>query len=431
MRIVEAFDLLPQERKKEIFRGLSAAAREGLLGVCSRPAALLRSISPEEIYYSVKELGEEEAVNLVTYSTGSQLTYMLDVDLWKKDMFDPVAARRWLETIGRISEDKIVHFLQVSDPELIVTALHPFVKVHVVNPDLDLVEQRDTLPPFTLDDIFFVEFKIPDSEDMMRRILETVFLNDVERYFGIMEELCHGLVAENEETALKWRRARLADKGFPDFDEATEIYHYLHKTAVVEDPFGEEETDRTREENALPLTEFPLKVIDRDNILKRCLDRLEESSERDRLATELAHLGNKVMVADGRDPGSFDQLEGSLHKVVGYINMALEETCGDDIERGLSVLSSNHMEILFRRGFSLIMDLRKDAHRLIRDRDGGTENLGYPLAGMLDGLLKKRPTYAGHLLGEKNSREFQYIEDIHYIRELMERVETGDQWESI
>ena len=94
------------------------------------------------------------------------------------------------------------------------------------NPDLDFVEESDSLPSFTLEDMFYIDFHVPDSEDVLKQFLETVFRWNIRYYINMMRELASGIPMENGGAALKWRRARLADKGFPEFDEAVEIYQY-------------------------------------------------------------------------------------------------------------------------------------------------------------------------------------------------------------
>ncbi len=89
------------------------------------------------------------------------------------------------------------------------------------------------------------------------------------------------------------------------------------------------------------------------------------------------------------------------------------------------------MEILFRRGFSLILDLRKDAQKLVRNYEGGVENLGHPLAELLKALFQKRPFYAGNVIGDDKVREFAQIEDILIIRKLMDQASFEDSWEAL
>lgn len=430
IRVIETFNNLPVDQKMGIFRNLSPAAREELLGTVARPQEIMRLVSEEQVFFDVKELGEDQAPNIIALTTGRQLQYILDLDLWKKDMFDQESAGRWLEILSRVGRHKLLQFVQTTDPELLVTALQHLLRIKARNPDIDLLEEIDILPSFSLDDTFFIEFLVPRWEDSLRVFLETVFEWNTQYYFTLMNELAWGVQSENQEQANKWRRSRLADRGFPEFEEALDIYRYMQRSGISGhelEPAGLKEDQGSPE----PYLGYPLKVVFQDNLFKRSIDVISDSSEKDRLSVELAHVANKVMVADARDPGSIEELRTSLKKVAGYINMALEDLCGEDTCQAADLLRSNHMEVLFRRGFSLILDLRRDAQKFIRDRDGGIENLGYPLAGFLDALIQKRPVFASHLLGNAQPRQFESLGDISQIRTMMENAATQETWEPI
>lgn len=431
LRVIEDFDALPVERRLEIFRNLSPEARAELAEVVRQPQEIIRNISEEEMLFTIKTLGEEHATTLIRCTTGRQLQYLLDVDLWKKDMFDTRSAARWLEIISGMGEDKILQLVQVADPELIITVMNRLIRVAIRDLDIDLVEQQDSLPLFTLEDLFFIDFKYREYEDELKIFLETIFRWNADYYFGLMQELARGVHLESEEAAKKWRQARLADKGFPEFDEALAIYQYLKRDAIAgptpeRSPHEPGDSGQTR-----TFLGYPLKLIDSNSLFKRCLDEISDPVEKDRVSTELAHLANKVMVADARDPGSVEDLKGSLRKVSGYINIALEDLCGQNLTEAMGLARSNHFEMLFRRGFSLILDLRKEAQKLARECEGGVENLGYPLAMVVRGLFEKRPIYAANVLGEEKVREFEHLEDVIRIRTLMDRSTLEDRWEPI
>ncbi|MBI5252186.1 MAG: hypothetical protein HY912_22050 [Desulfomonile tiedjei] len=428
-RIVESFDNLPVQRRVEIIGDLSAEALEQLISVSRRASEIMRRISEEEVFFTIKELGEESAPALIAMTTGRQLQYVLDVELWKKDMLDLRAAGRWLEFIAASGDDKIIQFVQVTDSELLFAILGRLLRVRLRDPEVDLTEQMDSLPQFTLDDLFFVEFRTPDSEEAIKRILEAIFRWHTEYYMTLMEHLSWDNHMEHEETARKWRNSRLAEKGFPEFDEVLEIYQYINKGQLV-GPLSSPPPERDAEEPC-PMVKFPLKVLDSDNLFRRSLDRISTAEERDRLCAELAHLGNKVMIADGKDPGSAEEIRASLMKVGAYINMALEDVCEEDVATAAALLKSNHMELLFRRGFSLILELRKDVQRFVRDYEGGAENLGSPLASLVNGLLQKRPIYAGNVFENQKARDFEFLEDIATIRKLMDRSALEDKWEPV
>ncbi len=175
LRVVEKFDALPVSRRVEIFKELSAEAREELVRTVANPGEIVRRISEEEMFLTIKELGEQNAPALVSLTTGRQLLYMLDIELWKKDMFNVDAAAHWLEILAGLGDEKILQFVQVADPELVLSAIKPFVKVSLRNPDQDLLEQQDYLPVFTLDDTFYVEFRVPHLEETLKNLMDGSF----------------------------------------------------------------------------------------------------------------------------------------------------------------------------------------------------------------------------------------------------------------
>jgi len=116
IRIIEHFESLPVTRRVDVFRQLSARAREQLVQTIKRPHEITSRISEEEMFFTVKELGEENALGLIRATTDNQLKYLLDLDLWKKDIFFPPAARRWMQLIARIGEGKILQFMRAQPP---------------------------------------------------------------------------------------------------------------------------------------------------------------------------------------------------------------------------------------------------------------------------------------------------------------------------
>ncbi len=428
VEIISAFDRLPLEKRLTLFRGLTARSREDLLAASQRPTEIMRRVSEEEVFYTIKQLGESDAPTIIALTTRKQFQYIMDVDLWKKDMLDLNAASRWLNIIAAAGEQKILQFVQITDSELLITLLGKFLKIITRDEDCDLTEQLDSLPAFTLDDVFYIEFTSPDTEDALKRILESIFRWNNIFYLHLMEHLTWDNKIEIEELARKWRAARLSEKGFPEFDEVLEIYQYLHKNGIhypADDMLSPHEEAEAPE----PLMEFPLKVLESNNLFRRSLARTALLEERDRMSRELAHLANKVIIADGKDPGSLEEIGASLNKVAAYINIALEEICDEDVTNAARILQTNHMELLFRRGFSLILDLRKDVRQFIRNYEGGIENLGNPLAGIVSGLLQKRPYYAGNVFENQPPREFEFLQDINSIRGMMNQQALEEKWE--
>ncbi len=183
---------------------------------------------------------------------------------------------------------------------MLFAILGRFLKVRMRDPELDLTEQMIRFPPSVLDDLFFIEFGAPDSEEALKADsrcylpLEYPILPDS---YG--NNLVWDNHMEHEEGARRWRTSRLAEKGFPEYDEVLEIYQYITKEQHFE-PSDAPSSEYEEESNAHSMVNFPLKVLDSPNLFRRSLDKMSAVEERDRLCAELAHLANKVIIADAR-----------------------------------------------------------------------------------------------------------------------------------
>jgi hypothetical protein len=428
LQVIETFDSLPAKRKIEIFRDLSPEAREELVQIASRPWEIVRAVSEEEIYFTIKALGRERAPALIAMTTGAQLRHLIDMDVWRHDVFIPKEASEWIGIIAAIGEEKILQFLQVSDPELIVMMLTCLIRVSVRNPDIDHLEEQDEFPWFTLDSIFFIEFLGALPEDLLKQFLGTIFRWNPEYYYTLVQQMVAGIDPTVAERALKWAQSRLADKGFPDFEEALEIYRPVKRETIIRGSLDHYYADDENEERPGKLLVYPLTTLDKKTLFKRGLDLVDDQDERHRLSVELAHLANKVMIADVKDPASIDELLGSVKKVSGYINIALEEIAGSDLRRAVRIIKANHMEILFRRAYTLILELQSMTRKFAKQSTGGVENLGYPLAMIIKGVLRKRPVFVEDMSQGPKAREFETLTDIQTIKLLIAKKAFEQNW---
>ncbi|MDD3471796.1 MAG: DUF6178 family protein [Syntrophaceae bacterium] len=431
LKVIDQFNALTISQKVEIFGNLAPKAREDLIDFISRPSEIIRRISEEEMFFTIKDLGEENAKKLITFTTSRQLLYLLDIDLWTRNDLNLNSISKWFQILVSIGDEKILQFVQVCDPELLCSILNKTITVKSRNPDVDLTEQLDFLPPFTLDNNFFIDFKIHGIEDYVKNFLDCIFQYDSNYYFKIVQSLAIGWLPEYEDKAYKWRSARLADHGFPDFEEALNIYSLLNPSLIRDSGDSSSDFTDTYEPENTKYLRYPISVLGSRNLFERILANLEDVNLRDRINLELINVANKVMVADAKDSGSIESLRQSLKKTSAYINLALEEILSREDILGLDLIRYNHMEILFRHGHTLIMKLQHDARRFVSNCDGGIENLGLPLAPMLTGLFMKRPLFDPGLISGGIKREFQYLNDLEMIRSLIQDAKREENWEQL
>jgi hypothetical protein len=138
----------------------------------------------------------------------------------------------------------------------------------------------------------------------------------------MMQGIVHELDIVNEEWALRWRTGRLEDLGFPPWDHAMEIYHFVRR---------EDRTAISKEATSLEVGEWHLPVwmpslpasADHQHLLFRTLAQLDESERRSALYAFIA-LANKVAVADRMELSDAESTPIAIDKAADFASAGLE-----------------------------------------------------------------------------------------------------------
>ena len=83
------------------------------------------------------------------------------------------------------------------------------------------------------------------------------------------------------------------------------------------------------------------------------------------LRHELAHLVNRVLVADGVDFADRDQVAEKIRVAHDTVNLALETLSGVETAQAVRILERHYVQHLFRVGWSILLDCRKSAKHVV------------------------------------------------------------------
>ena len=224
--IQKAFNSLPVDQQLNIVLGARGKERLRTLFFSDNPKELVQRLPELEIFLTVKEVGRSDAIDLVTLTTPEQFQYLLDLDVWKKDQLDPEKVVHWMEILLESGEERVVEFIRSSDPEFLCLLLITFL--HITKLEGEPTELMDRNLPFTLDREYFITFRKAEIRPVFQPFLEILYRYDTDTYRRLMESLLGELESDIEETAYRFRNARLADYGFPDVEQALEIYRFVN-----------------------------------------------------------------------------------------------------------------------------------------------------------------------------------------------------------
>ncbi len=385
------------------------------------PREQVAQLPETDLFLTVKELGIQESVDLISLATPEQTTHLLDLDLWEKDQLSKEKIVVWLETLEACGEEKLKELFETLDSELVVALFQKLIRVvKIENPDDDFSEESDK--GVTLDGYYCSQFLSEKDAPLITRLLKFLQADDPLYYQNLLEWVYLRLPLEEEETALRWRRGRLADHGFPDFNEALEIYRYVPPDQVREDQWPD---------LSIPEASFyppsHLESAGKGSFLFAALNRGLEEGQITRIKWELANLANHLLVADGGEVSEPAKIQQSVLKAFQFLDLGLRHLSRDDLGQTVEVLSRIPLLRIFQTGYSLGLDLKYRAEAIIRKGEWyrdilqREEVLDSPFKETIRGLLFKRPLYYDRP-GGGNYRPFQGLRELEETATLLDNL---------
>ncbi|MBW1872682.1 MAG: hypothetical protein JRJ19_11495 [Deltaproteobacteria bacterium] len=403
----------PLEERLEILMSLPAGRqRLDLILMSAKPAELVQAMPPEDFILTVKAIGEVDSLALFEMSTDQQTTYMSDLETWVQNGLDLGRLAFINELLFQCDDKRLLRWIRSLDFEVLVLTFERTV-LPVEK------EARDTLPErlanriFTPDGYHYLLARLGTDIDLVKKFINFIYANDQPMFMAIMGNLGTLPLAEIEELALKWRNGRLADRGWPDLDEANEVYQ-PHSAKDVDTsgqlPYGPDNPPR-----------YPLERHYGGKLLSAGLMNLEDPS---RVAGQLANLINRVIVADGMLPTEIESMELAATRVKGRIEIGLAVLGARDGNSAAGILSKIALLTIFQVAQTEILKRTKRACQLTdlsaADLIGMLES---GLAEVLSALMARRQKV--HQRGALVSREFNELADLSLVDGELDLIEAS------
>lgn len=426
-------DTLPIEQHAARVLCLPWSTRMDVILRSSRARELIQALPPEEVFWMVRQRGVEDCLPLIARTSHEQFQYLIDLDCWKRDQLDPAACLSWYRMLGRCNQAKVLEWFAQADDSLLVAALKQYVRVYKIQEETDISEEYDAMPPCTADGVNFFRFVSEDARLVLLPLLTTLMNHDAGRYRSLIEGIIWDARVEAEDEALRWRQSRIAEYGFPLFDDALAIYEPLSepelrrmKPAAPEYP----PVDRCA-------GHFPLRYAIADSMLPGFLRRTLEADEAcdvpDAFEQYFVATANRVMVADGLEVNELDDVRRALRKTAGCVSIGLEHLSGGNPAAARTLLARHHTQLLFRCGHGLIAAasgiLRRHRGRIwIADAGRFIAFYGTPLADTALGLVRSRPQFYEGLVDEGGTgyRDFQSLHEVEAARDTANLLVAAD-----
>jgi hypothetical protein len=354
-------------------------------------AAAVAALSPPELHHLVHEVGFNDATDLVALATPAQLQGCVDLDAWDGDVFVAEAMKPWLAAVAEHGYEKVGEFWAGLDTE--IRAL--FLARHCRSIyDLTLGEEpwddEEVGPIITVDRFFALQLRVEDDDTyrLIRNLIDELYKADAHLARNTIMVARSELGAEIEEDAARWRRGRLADLGYVDFEHALELFRPLPADQVV---IGEDTRDSNL--NSDQHGHLPVPAIEelvRRSFLARALARIGEPAETSRLEASLLLVINQVLAAARARPGQTEVVQRASAYAAGTLSLGLETVSRGDLARAEQALRTVAMTRLFRVGYTVTTTLQRMAKALLPR----AQTAGEPGRDLCAALALPRPLMA-------------------------------------
>jgi hypothetical protein len=375
--------------------------------------AAVRALPGDELYYVLHEIGLGEGAELLAAATAEQLAVVLDFALWERDQVNPAALGEWLQAISEVPFERVGRWLTGIDSELVGLILRHGARI------IDLTQEEPPDEPEgifwpTPDGFFLLDVRVtavveggPDPARALIRIVDAFYRWDKSAARRIIVGAIGELDAELEESAYRWRQARMADLGFADYYEALEVYRELDPASVkIGDAAGRTRTivdsgSSPRMTDGEAALRVPTALAERmgntdGSPFARAAQKLTTGDELDDLRFALVALTNRVLAADRIAPGDDEAVAAVLDRLVATLDLAIERLAQGDDERGAKALRTIPLARLFRLGVSLCGKVKRLA--LAVRREGPFGRRAFALAEtddatVLEAVTRLRPMF--------------------------------------
>ena len=427
---IQKFNSLTLKRQLQLVLDSTGRDRVELLYCSDRFNSLVKAIPVPEVLFTCEEVGMDVALPIIAATSHEQFTFLTDFLCWNKDEINSKAIVDWLQILAECGEDKIQDWLAKVDPEWFILILKSVVNIYKCDDEGDPPDIQDTNNIYTIDGMYYFEFLDSHAIDPLQTILSIFRDDDPDGFRGIMEAAIWTDVREMEIYASHFRQSRMSEWGFPEFDDAVEIYQYFtpeHRKKVVR----ELEKGLKEWSDLSDVASYPIKFGDQKGFLTICLKHIEDRQILARFSKELVLLANKIQVADRMDNiGGLENIRVSSRKTMGYVTLGLAELSGNDPLKAAELIGRVHTERLFQVGFSQVEDLARKAHHIVKcgrlaENPGAINQLVSPDREILKGLLNSSPKFhtGDKALTVNDYIDFHEPDQVERCWEVLKRIE--------
>ncbi len=425
----EAINALTPLERQELISRLDYRKKYQLLRAAEDWPELVRSLSPEDLFFTMEAAGRTDAVDLLFEAAPAQITHIFDMTCWEADTLDASEMLDWFGYLMQLDPEQAVFKLREIDPEIVVLMLSKHIQVH----RYEWYEDRNYIDDdslFSFDDLYLFELIDPESTQSERLavFLQMLYKIDYPLYRYLMEVILWEMSSNVEELAYRAHCDRLSDHGYPEYLDALQLFAPLNPETAKKQ-WQQEQPRKTRlTSDDVQLPAYYGHLLEAESFLTRILSGAD-SSLRETWRGELVLLANRLIVAR-KSIHDLDRIRDALDEAHRTLSLGMEYLAEGDVAQGEALATQIPFSQAFRVGYSLIRLLHRRAaafqERYVTPTGRGALKLiSSPTREVLQGLMRQPPLYFAGAEGDGAmiSRPFTNLSELERAKLLLTRLE--------
>jgi len=413
---------------------------------------LVHSISRQDFYILIHEIGGEDSLPLLSMASYQQLDFIFDMEIWEKDRFDTDAAQKWLDLFMNADPTKFIKWIfheegpgsKIAMIEFILKkGIEVIIRVHDQDPS-DFGEGF-----FTFDDVFYIrlmpgfydENYLKPEKDFFVRFLTILKDYDYLTFRNLMFSHSSVIIAEQEEEMLRMKNLRLVEEGFMPFEEAIGLYQPISYERLKK--YGRKRLLYEKDFDTILRLPVPITMeghLGYDCLFTVALKSIKSDSLLRELQIEFSSLCNSIISADGKKVKTKSDLKNRVAKAAGYLSIGLERLgkINPEEERAkgkgyyADAITKHTFPDIFRFGYAPVIKLKNKIESWITRSWFLAKGFDISFwdeewAGFLGGLLLTRPLYFDNYKTGILYREFSFLKEIVEVENIAAGIMAADE----
>ena len=312
---------------------------------------VIQGLAPQDVYRALTRRGLQDSLEILPLLSDEQIVRIWDYDVWRNDRLAPLEVSRWLALWREVGTEELSKRFRALDEEYQIGFLTGMVEMFDEE-EFENLSQADqySLTRLPCNTLFYrLKTPAPQVEENIQALIAAVLAEDVAYAYSLLNHAAYMPPNEAEASLAQFRRARLEEDGFVSYEESQLAFRPVDLDALarqwsLEAGVSSLQTIRSKDE-----VKFLGAAINAAAAFDPAVG--------DGLLRSLAHLSNAVCAASHVETEDLEGQRRVLALVHAYVNLGLQWLSGNDLQRAAQVLRSEHVQVLFRVGLSLLRRL--------------------------------------------------------------------------